>query len=429
MALDIAAVQAALAEDGLDGWLLYDFHGSQPDRARAGRTQRRRQDDDAALVLPGPAPSGSPRGAGARHRAAHPRRRCPATKTACTRAAKRWRGASTRCSSAALRRVAMEYSPDERDPVSVARRCGHGGGDSNARRRRRLVRRSRPAVRGAVGRRRPLATHRRASAALYRIKDRALRRPCRERLAAGTPTTEYEIQQLMVRLVQGRRPHDRRARPSSRAWRTPAIRTTCRRPTGSRQIGSERAGAARSLGQAGHGRARCTPTSPGWGSPARRCPTSSPARSTRLPEPATRRSTLVEAGVRRRAPICAAGRSTARRARCCKQSGYGAHVLHRTGHSLGESVHGNGVHMDDYETHDDRRLLAGHRIHGRARRSTSTHFGVRTEVNMFVGDGEARVSGPCQAASSRSVHAGEAGASLATAVRRPFVGRRERRRR
>ena len=30
MALDIAAVQAALAEDGLDGWLLYDFHGSNP---------------------------------------------------------------------------------------------------------------------------------------------------------------------------------------------------------------------------------------------------------------------------------------------------------------------------------------------------------------------------------------------------------------
>src|SRR6478672_600930 len=28
--LDIAAVQAALAEDGLDGWLLYDFHGSNP---------------------------------------------------------------------------------------------------------------------------------------------------------------------------------------------------------------------------------------------------------------------------------------------------------------------------------------------------------------------------------------------------------------
>ena len=38
---------------------------------------------------------------------------------------------------------------------------------------------------------------------------------------------------------------------------------------------------------------------------------------------------------------------------------YGDHILHRTGHSLGETVHGNGVNMDDYETHDDRRLLPG----------------------------------------------------------------------
>ena len=30
MAFDIGAVQAALREDGLDGWLLYDFHGSNP---------------------------------------------------------------------------------------------------------------------------------------------------------------------------------------------------------------------------------------------------------------------------------------------------------------------------------------------------------------------------------------------------------------
>jgi Xaa-Pro aminopeptidase len=39
--------------------------------------------------------------------------------------------------------------------------------------------------------------------------------------------------------------------------------------------------------------------------------------------------------------------------------GYGAQFIHRTGHSLGEEVHGNGVHMDDYETHDDRRLIPG----------------------------------------------------------------------
>ena len=42
-----------------------------------------------------------------------------------------------------------------------------------------------------------------------------------------------------------------------------------------------------------------------------------------------------------------------------RERGLRRQILHRTGHSLGESVHGNGVNMDDYETHDDRRLLPG----------------------------------------------------------------------
>ena len=59
------------------------------------------------------------------------------------------------------------------------------------------------------------------------------------------------------------------------------------------------------------------------------------------------------------------------------------------------SVHGNGVNMDDYETHDDRRLLAG---------SGFTiepgvyfdDFGVRTEINMVVAPRDAAVTGPRQ---------------------------------
>jgi Xaa-Pro aminopeptidase len=72
-------------------------------------------------------------------------------------------------------------------------------------------------------------------------------------------------------------------------------------------------------------------------------------------------------------------------------------VLHRTGHSLGESVHGNGVHLDDYETHDDRRVLpgAGFTIEPGLYFDS---FGVRTEINMFRGDREARVTGPRQMA-------------------------------
>ena len=67
-----------------------------------------------------------------------------------------------------------------------------------------------------------------------------------------------------------------------------------------------------------------------------------------------------------------------------EQAGYADHVLHRTGHSLGENVHGNGVHLDDYETHDDRRVLpgAGFTIEPGLYFDT---FGVRTEINMFRG--------------------------------------------
>jgi Xaa-Pro aminopeptidase len=79
-----------------------------------------------------------------------------------------------------------------------------------------------------------------------------------------------------------------------------------------------------------------------------------------------------------------------------RSAGFGDHILHRTGHSLGESaVHGNGVNMDDFETHDDRRLLPG---------SGFTiepgvyfeDFGVRSEINMIVHAHEAVVTGLLQ---------------------------------
>jgi Xaa-Pro aminopeptidase len=80
-----------------------------------------------------------------------------------------------------------------------------------------------------------------------------------------------------------------------------------------------------------------------------------------------------------------------------EQAGYGAHVLHRTGHSLGEEVHGNGVHLDDFETHDDRRLLPGSGFTIEPGLYFET-FGVRSEINMFRGLQDARVTGPRQTA-------------------------------
>jgi Xaa-Pro aminopeptidase len=79
------------------------------------------------------------------------------------------------------------------------------------------------------------------------------------------------------------------------------------------------------------------------------------------------------------------------------EAGYGAHVLHRTGHSLGETVHGNGVHLDDFETHDDRRILPGTGFTIEPGLYFDS-FGVRTEINMVRGDRDATVTGPRQAA-------------------------------
>jgi Xaa-Pro aminopeptidase len=78
-----------------------------------------------------------------------------------------------------------------------------------------------------------------------------------------------------------------------------------------------------------------------------------------------------------------------------KGAGYGEYFFHRTGHSIGESVHGNGVNMDGLETHDTRHLIP--------RTCTSIEpgiylreFGIRSEVNVYIGEREARVTGAVQ---------------------------------
>ena len=77
------------------------------------------------------------------------------------------------------------------------------------------------------------------------------------------------------------------------------------------------------------------------------------------------------------------------------EHGLADRFIHRTGHSLGETVHGNGVNMDDLETHDDREIipLIGFSIEPGI---YLDEFGVRSEVNVFVGEGEARITGAVQ---------------------------------
>jgi len=77
------------------------------------------------------------------------------------------------------------------------------------------------------------------------------------------------------------------------------------------------------------------------------------------------------------------------------KAGYGKYFFHRLGHNIGETIHGSGANMDNLETHDTRHLIP--------KTCTSVEpgiylpeFGMRTEVNVYVGEGEARVTGAVQ---------------------------------
>jgi Xaa-Pro aminopeptidase len=72
--------------------------------------------------------------------------------------------------------------------------------------------------------------------------------------------------------------------------------------------------------------------------------------------------------------------------------GYGENFVHRTGHSIGEEDHGNGANMDGLETKDER-LLIPRTCFSIEPGIYLPEFGIRSEVNVFLGDGEVFVTG------------------------------------
>jgi Xaa-Pro aminopeptidase len=77
------------------------------------------------------------------------------------------------------------------------------------------------------------------------------------------------------------------------------------------------------------------------------------------------------------------------------ERGFGDYFFHRTGHSIGQEVHGAGANMDNLETHDERRIIPW-TCFSIEPGIYLPEFGIRSEVNVFVGDGEARVTGEIQ---------------------------------
>ena len=67
-------------------------------------------------------------------------------------------------------------------------------------------------------------------------------------------------------------------------------------------------------------------------------------------------------------------------------AGFGERFVHRTGHSIDRDLHGSGPHLDDYETHDDRRLVPGIGFSVEPGVYLPGEFGVRSEVNVHWGE-------------------------------------------
>jgi Xaa-Pro dipeptidase len=67
-----------------------------------------------------------------------------------------------------------------------------------------------------------------------------------------------------------------------------------------------------------------------------------------------------------------------------QDAGYGPYFIHRTGHSIGENVHGNGVHIDNLETKEERRLIPGICFSVEPGIYLEGRMAVRTEVDVFI---------------------------------------------
>ena len=77
-----------------------------------------------------------------------------------------------------------------------------------------------------------------------------------------------------------------------------------------------------------------------------------------------------------------------------KERGYGDYFIHRTGHSIGEEVHGNGVNIDNLETKDERQLVPGICFSVEPGIYLDGEMAARSEIDCFITlDGEVIVAG------------------------------------
>jgi Xaa-Pro aminopeptidase len=75
------------------------------------------------------------------------------------------------------------------------------------------------------------------------------------------------------------------------------------------------------------------------------------------------------------------------------RAGFAEQFTHRTGHSIGEETHGNGVNIDDFETRDSRRIIPGVCFSIEPGIYLEGKFGVRSEINVYISGKDIEVTG------------------------------------
>jgi Xaa-Pro aminopeptidase len=386
MEIDVVAIQDALRQAKVDGWLLYDFHGSNPIAARmAGLTGGAHMTTRRWYYLI-PA-HGRPRGlvhAIERHNLDQ----LPGDKTVYAGRQQLDIGLTNLLQG--MRRVAMEYSP--MCAIPYLSRLDAGTAEAVRAKGVEIVS-SGDLVQQFEASWTPdqLASHQVASAALYRIKDRAFATAA-SAVRAGRSLSEYELQQQMVEwfeeegLISDSAPVVAVDASAGNPHYLPTVDRT-------RSISADQVLLLDLWGKTKEPGAVFADIT--WvGVTASRVPAETARAFKAIADARDAAVRLVEDAARQGRDI--RGWEVDQAARQVLEGlGYRERILHRTGHSLGENVHGNGVHMDDYETHDDRRIIPGTGFTVEPGLYFET-FGVRTEVNVFRDEHEATVTGPRQ---------------------------------
>jgi Xaa-Pro dipeptidase len=74
------------------------------------------------------------------------------------------------------------------------------------------------------------------------------------------------------------------------------------------------------------------------------------------------------------------------------QKGYGNYFIHRTGHSIGKFVHYFNVNIDNFETHDNRRIINGCLFSIEPGIYIDGKFGIRLEIDVYIKDNKAVIT-------------------------------------